>query len=57
MDFFTFYFFNKDYSFAIRGIDMKFETHTLGVLMEGSVSQIVYLGPSSYSMIKKQVTF
>ena len=34
MDFFNFYFFNKDYSFAIEGIDMKYETHTLGVLME-----------------------
>ena len=48
---FNFYFLNKDYSFAIEGIDMTFLTHTLGVLIEGSVSQNFYLGPSSYLMI------
>ena len=48
----NFYFLNKDYSFDIEGIDMKFLTYTLGVLMEGSVSQNVYLCPSSYFMIK-----
>ena len=43
---------NKDYSFAIKGIDMKFHTHTLGVLIAGRVTQNFYLGPSSYFMIK-----
>ena len=48
---------NKDVSLAIEDIDMRFLIHTLTVLIQGSVSQNFYLGPSSYFMIKKQVTF
>ena len=36
----------------MQDIDTKFSTGTLEVLMEGRVSQIFYLGLSSYFMIK-----
>ena len=43
---------NKDYSLNLHGINMKFETHTLGILIEGTVSQIFYLGLTFYFMVK-----
>ena len=42
---------------ALHGINMKFFTQTLGILIEGSMSQILYLGLSLYFMIKNVLLF
>ena len=41
-----------DISITIHVIDLRFSVYILKVLLEGSVSQIVYLGPSFYFMAK-----
>ena len=47
---FYLYVLNKDISFYISCTFLKFEIHILGCQMEGSLSQIFYLGPSFYFM-------
>ena len=42
------YFFNKDISLNIRSICLKFGIHVDEGHLEGSVSQIFYLGPSFF---------
>ena len=44
------YYFNKDISFNIQCTNLKFRIHILECQLEGSVSQIFYLGPSLYFM-------
>ena len=39
-------FFNMDSSFNIENRPFKFSVAFLGIIMEGTVSQIIYLGPS-----------
>ena len=39
-------FFNVDSSFNIENRLFKFSVDVLGIIMEGTVSQIIYLGPS-----------
>ena len=41
-----------DISVNIYSIDLKFSVCTIKILLEGSVSQIIYLGPSFYFMPK-----
>ena len=43
-------FFNKDISVTMLDITMKFSMTALHIHSEGSVSQILYLGPSFYFM-------
>ena len=43
---FPFIFFNVDISFHIKDILPKFSVVVFDVIMEGTVSQICYLGPS-----------
>ena len=43
-------FFNKDISITVADIILKFCMVVLHILPEGSLSQIVYLGPSFYFM-------
>ena len=45
-----------DISVTLKDFKMKFSMHVLKVLLEGTVSQIFYLGLSFY-FIKKRVTF
>ena len=47
---FFIHFFNKEISFNIPLICLKFSTHADEGHLEGSVSQIFYLGPSFYFM-------
>ena len=47
---FFLFFLNMDISFNIPCTFLKFGIHILGCQMEGSVSQIVDLGPSFYFM-------
>ena len=47
---FFIYFFNKDISFNIPWMLVKFGIHVHECHLEGSVSQILYLGPSFYFM-------
>ena len=44
--FFSIIFFNVDSSFNIKDTLLKFSVVVLGITMEGTVSQIFYLGPS-----------
>ena len=48
-----FYFLNMDISLGICLLSMKFCTVSHRILLEGSVSQIFYLGLSFYFMPKK----
>ena len=41
-----------DISLTIYVIDLRYSVYILKVLVEGSVSQIFYLGPSFYFMAK-----
>ena len=43
--------FNKDISVTTLDITMKFSMTALHIHSEGSVSQILYLGPSFYFML------
>ena len=52
MYYFYFYFLNRDISFTMQGIILKFSTHIPKVLMEGSLSQIFYLALSSNFILK-----
>ena len=47
-----FNFLNMDISLTIYVIDLRFSVYNLKVLLEGSVSQIFYLGPSFHFMAK-----
>ena len=47
-----FYFLNMDISLNIQTLAIKFYTGVLNIPLEGSVSQIFYLGLSFYFMIK-----
>ena len=47
-----FYFLNKDISLNIQAKIMKFQTHVKNIHMEGTVSQIFYIGPSFYFVSK-----
>ena len=47
---FFLYFLNKDISFNIQCTFLKFGIHILECQLEGSVSQIFYLGLSFYFM-------
>ena len=51
--FFHFYSLNMDISLNIYTLVIKFYTCVLDIPLEGSVSQIVYLGPGFYFMTKK----
>ena len=51
------YFFNMNISVTTYIIFLKLSPCILNVLLEGSISQILYSGPSFYFMAKKQVTF
>ena len=46
-----------DISVTIYDIDLRFSVYILKVPLEGSVSQLFYLGPSFHFMAKKRVTF
>ena len=46
-----------DISFTIYVIDLRFSVYNLKVLLEGSVSQIFYLGPSFHFMAKNGLLF
>ena len=48
--FFMLFFSNKDISIIVADIILKFCMLVLYILLEGSVSQIFYLGPSFYFM-------
>ena len=50
--FYHFYFLNIDISVAIKVFDLKFSVCVLGIVFEGSMSQIFYLGLSFYFMSK-----
>ena len=50
--FFHFYFFNMDILLNIYTLVIQFYTGVLDIPLEGSVSQIFYLGPSFYFMAK-----
>ena len=50
--FFHFYFLNMDISLNIYTLVIKFYTGVRNIPIEGSVSQIFYLGPGFYFMIK-----
>ena len=52
--FFHFYFLNMDISLNIYTLVMKFYTGALNIPLEGSVSQIFYLGPGFYFMNKNR---
>ena len=55
--FFHVYFLNMDISLNIYTLVITFYTGVLNIPLEGTMSQISYLGPSFYFMIKKRVTF
>ena len=44
----TTFFFNVDSSFNIKDRLIKYSVAVLGIMMEGTVSQIFYLGPSFF---------
>ena len=48
IDYIHFYFFNSDISVTLHVMRLTFSEGNLKVLLEGSVSQIFYLGPSFY---------
>ena len=50
--FFHFYLFNMDSALNIYTLVIKVYTGVPNIALEGSVSQIVYLGPGFYFMIK-----
>ena len=50
-------FFNTDISITNKDIAMKFCMAILHINCEGSVSQIFYLGPSSYFMLSRKLCF
>ena len=52
-----FYFLNMDISLNIYTLAITFYTGVFDIPLEGSVSQIFYLGPGFYFMTKKRVTF
>ena len=54
---FFIYFLNKDFSLNISYICLKFVIHVDEGQMEGSVSQIFYLGPSFYAMQSRKTSF
>ena len=43
---FSLYFFYVDFSFNIQKRVLKFSVAVIGIIMEGTMSQILYLGPS-----------
>ena len=57
MDIFHFYFLNIDISVTIYITELKFSVWILKVLVEGSVSQFLFLGPSYHLMTKKTGNF
>ena len=48
---------HMDISLSIYIIKLKVSVNIINVLLAGSMSQIFYLGPSFYFMLKKLVTF
>ena len=54
---FLIYFLNRDISFDILFTCLKFSTHVDEGHWEGSVSQILYLGPSFYCMQSRKISF
>ena len=50
---FSLLFLNSDISITIYAIEINFSVCITNVLLEGSMSQIFYLGSSSYFMSKK----
>ena len=50
--FIHFYFLNMDISLNIYTLVKEFYTGALNILLEGSMSQIFYLGPGFYFMTK-----
>ena len=55
--FFHFYFLNMDISLNIYTLVIKLYTGVPYIPLEGTMSQIFYLGPGFHFMIKKRVTF
>ena len=55
--FFHFYFLNMDISLNIYTLVINFYTGVLNIPLEGSLSQIFYLGPGFYFMTKKTGDF
>ena len=55
--FFHFYFLAKDFSLNTVAMHLKFYTHVDNILMEGTVSQIFYLGLSFDFMTKNGKLF
>ena len=52
IDFFHFYFLNSHMFVNIQVMNMKFSVWFLKIRLEGSLSQIFYLGPSFYVLSK-----
>ena len=48
--FFYFYFLDEDFSLIIVYLIMKLFIYVKNITLEGTVSQISYLGPSSHSI-------
>ena len=57
IDFFAFYILNSDISVTMNVMKMTFSECDHKVLLEGSLSQISYLGLSFYFIIKKTGNF
>ena len=55
--FFHFCFLNIDILLNIYTLVIRFYTDILNFPLEGTLSQIFYLGPGFYFMTKKRVTF
>ena len=54
---FFIHFFNKDISFNIPCKFLKFDMHVDEGYLEGSLSQICYLGPSFFFMQSRKTNF
>ena len=50
ISFFYFYFLDEDFSLNIVYLIMKLFIYVKNITLEGTVSQISYLGPSSHSI-------